>query len=383
MRLTRFQIVGLLMALVSLQTRAVCFVTTAGSSSNTGATWESSFDLPTALTNASCAEVWVAAGVYVPTADGNPAKSFAVRPGTSVVGGFAGTEVERTQRNVAANLTVLSGDVDHNDAGLNGIDSDASQALGNNSYHVLLLDTTVLGSVGADTLIDGFIITGGTGDIHYGGGGLLCFGSSGTTCSPTLSQLFFSGNSAPFAGGAIYNWSGGGTSSPHIVDCTFSGNAAGSGAAIYNGGLGGVSSPIVSNSTFSNNTADFGSAIANAAFGGTTDPMLINLTIVHNFVRDPGLYIGSAIDNEVGETGEGKPVLRNVILWDNPAEISGDTANFTLDHAVIEGATCPSASSSCSDLIADDPRVDALRYNGGPTPTMEAWCRKLGYRFGQ
>ena len=71
----------------------------------------------------------------------------------AVYGGFAGTETARSQRNPAANVTILSGDIDNNDSQTPIITD--SHVTGNttNSYHV------VTGATGAT--LDGFTITAG------------------------------------------------------------------------------------------------------------------------------------------------------------------------------------------------------------------------------
>ncbi|MFO7562202.1 MAG: choice-of-anchor Q domain-containing protein [Enhygromyxa sp.] len=85
--------------------------------------------------------IWVAAGTYHPTADGDRTASFVLRPDVWVYGGFAGTELALEQRDWVANLTTLSGDI--------GVPGDPSD----NSHHIV---------VAADnSRLDGFTITGG------------------------------------------------------------------------------------------------------------------------------------------------------------------------------------------------------------------------------
>ena len=73
----------------------------------------------------------------------------------AVYGGFAGTETARDQRNPAANVTILSGDIDNNDS-QTPIITDLTTVTGNttNSYHVV-----TGGATGAT--LDGFTITAG------------------------------------------------------------------------------------------------------------------------------------------------------------------------------------------------------------------------------
>ncbi|HET7778819.1 MAG TPA: hypothetical protein VFL07_09715, partial [Rudaea sp.] len=105
----------------------VCRVTTAGTIFNDGSSWAVPVSLQQALTASSiCTEIWVKKGVYKPTGANNSA-TFDIASGVEVYGGFAGSETALAQRDPAANLTVLSGDIDNNDTtDANGIDVDAS-----------------------------------------------------------------------------------------------------------------------------------------------------------------------------------------------------------------------------------------------------------------
>ncbi len=98
---------------------------------------------------------------------------------------------------------------------------------------------------GADTVLDGFTITGGYSGV--GGGGMYNDNSS-----PTITNCTFSGNEAS-NGGGMYNFN----SSPTITNCTFTANAADffSGGGMYNDN----SSPTITNCTFIENSTDLGS----------------------------------------------------------------------------------------------------------------------------
>lgn len=182
---------------------ATCRVTVTGAGSNDGTTWANAMTLQTALNSPACDEVWVKAGTYTPTDDGDRAVSFNILPGVEVYGGFAGTESQRDARDPVANLTTLSGD-------LNGDDGPDFANNDENSLHVVLMDGTQGIPITGNTVLDGFTISGGndSGTSDYSGGGLYCDGSgNGNECSPSLSNVTFSGNKA-FVGGAMYNEAG-------------------------------------------------------------------------------------------------------------------------------------------------------------------------------
>ncbi len=100
------------------------------------ADWSNACTLSYAMSIAvSGDELWVASGIYTPTITGDRAATFTLHNGIALYGGFAGTENARNQRNIAANLTILSGDIDHNDSASPA--TNTSQIVGNNSYHVI------------------------------------------------------------------------------------------------------------------------------------------------------------------------------------------------------------------------------------------------------
>jgi hypothetical protein len=70
--------------------------------------------------------------------------TFQMKSGVALYGGFSGTETARNQRDWAANVTILSGDI-----GAEGDNSD-------NSYHVVTANNT-----DASAVLDGFTISGG------------------------------------------------------------------------------------------------------------------------------------------------------------------------------------------------------------------------------
>lgn len=187
------------------------YVKPLASGAATGLSWvDASSDLQ-AMINASSMgdEVWVTAGVYCPTQDPlgslNPVdsrdKTFRLKEGVRVYGGFTGIEITVAARNWTSNLTILSGDL--------GVANTASD----NSYHVVLA-WYPLGSTNTGATLDGFtvqsgnangaswfVLPGSFGNIvrAYGGGIHICNGSP-----TTLRNLKVVGNVASQYGGGIY-----------------------------------------------------------------------------------------------------------------------------------------------------------------------------------
>lgn len=372
----------------------VCRVTPAGSAFNDGSSWAVPVSLQQALTASGiCTEIWVKKGVYKPTGATNET-SFGIAGGVAVYGGFAGSESGRDQRDPAANLTVLSGDIDNNDTvDSNGVDVDASHIVGANSEHVVTISQT-----NSSTVLDGFTVTGGGAANTFTGGGLQCF------CSSRLSRLVFSGNSSAYEGGAIYIENG----SPELSDIVFKGNQADN-----RGGAVSIAIPSqagntiqLSESAFSNNQAISGGALS-VSTGASTTLRLANVTFNDNQAHGGGaMYISSPADQSVttltnvtfsgnqATSGSGGAiysdsapgnefVLRNTILWGDLAPLGqgpeiaykNGTAVATIKYSIVKGS---GGSGSWNGLLGFngggnldvDPQLGALATDRRGTQTM-------------
>jgi len=114
---------------------------------------------------------------------------------------------------------------------------------------------------GPDTVMDGFTITGGTGDITLfgdktarGGGMFVSFSN------PTVTNCIFSANTADHGGGIFAN-----SSTMAMTKCTIVGNSVNAGGNSAGGGMANnKSSPKITNCTFNDNNAQiFGGAMSN------------------------------------------------------------------------------------------------------------------------
>jgi hypothetical protein len=221
--------------------QSVLYVKADAAGSGEGTSWADAYtDLQVALAVAESGnDIWVAAGTYTPGGQDARTATFQLRSEIGIYGGFVGTEVLRSERDPAANLTVLSGDLKGNDLEvLEPADLTSESTRQDNSYHV------VTGS-GADetAVLDGFIITGGNaiGSGHSHGGGMINVWTAASAsrtgeiepANPTLVNCTFYRNSAAVNGGGIYNELG----DPTITDCVFSENHA-NGAPLGQGGGG-------------------------------------------------------------------------------------------------------------------------------------------------
>jgi hypothetical protein len=328
---------------------STCFVDASASGTNTGSTWTNAYtDLQSALlqTGPSCAEIWVAKGVYKPdgASPGNRALSFIVAPGQAVYGGFASGDAW-ADRDPASKVTVLSGDIDSNDTNkdVNGVTPTADDVVGNNAYHVMKMNGTSA-QITSSTVVDGFTLTAGeatgSGDDSRGGG-LLCKGNSGGRCNPVVAHLMIVGNLAGYGGGAFDDGAGG-DASPTVTDVTFKANKAavgsaypaytnGIGGGMYNSGVGGISDPQMTRVTFKGNWANvLGGAMMNdGTAGGESSPSVTDATFDNN---EAGGYAaagsGGAIYSD-GTGGTSVPLLTNVTFSENHAGgVSGGFFGF-------------------------------------------------------
>ena len=239
-----------------------------GATGGNGLSWETAMgDLQDAI-NASEAgdEVWVAAGTYKPVKLINSSvadsRSFIIKDGVSLYGGFSGVENSKEQRTLKANgslydmanETILSGDDDVPDTWERIIvpgttyrysykltsDNDSHiPGTKNNATHVLYQVDVIRNH----TVIDGFTITGGCADTHKtkaSGGGVYAIGNV------SLNACRIVENSAYFVNEAfdpIYALGGGvylnGVGEASVTNCYFARNfttssyTAGMGGALY------------------------------------------------------------------------------------------------------------------------------------------------------
>ena len=285
----------------------LCYVDPGAIDSNTGDSWVDAYtDLQSALADTNCTEIRVAAGTYTPGS--NRTDTFALRDGVSLLGGFAGAEINPDNpgdRNLddPAYTTTLSGEI--GDPLLNT----------DNIYHVVTGE-----GVGIYTTLDGFTITGGNANAasdDYGGGLHLSEGS------PVITNVIFDNNRASAGGGmgALDQ------SNPSLSNVTFINNGAGTGGAIYSANL---SNPVLTDVKFEHNLGSSGGAITNLG----TSLTLTNVTFIGNRAYNEG----GGIFNNNGLTG-GTMTVTNALFVGNTAEYGGGVYNANGSNPTITNAT--------------------------------------------
>ena len=273
------------------------YVHDSATGANNGSSWTNAYtDLQSALGAASAGdEIWVASGIYKPTATTSRSATFQLSNGVAVYGGFDGTETMLGERDWAMNICILSGDI-----GSAGVDTD-------NSYHV------VTGSYTNSTaILDGFKIVDGRADLlpdHDGGG---MYNDSG---SPMIRNIIFKDCYAAHYGGGMYNTA----SSPilHFVD--FLDNYSDTdGGGMYNYRF---SNPILRHVTFENNSVyrDGG-----GMYNNNSSPILDVVYFRENSCTVATPALGGGMYN--GESSN--PQLTDVTFKGNDAEHGGGMCNF-------------------------------------------------------
>lgn len=398
----------------------IVYVDAGASGANDGSTWPDAFKiLQDALATAGVrnsdgnaandvTEIWVAAGIYRPAdrtcrvdadcdgpgggvcAAAAPAcvwlspreQTFQLLNGVALYGGFAGGETDRSERDIAANLTVLSGDLSGNDSPIacnqDSPDCDSFGSLcidgscivqannAENSYHV------VTGS-GTDPMavIDGFTLTAGNANGPFGpghdrGGGML-----NVSGNPTVANCELRGNWGN-SGGGVFNDLG----SPAVCHCTFRRNAAQEAGGMYNF-IG--SNPVVTGCTFAENSAAYsGAGMRNV----TSNPAVIGCVFTRNAATGPAASAGA-----IGNVSGSHPMLTDCTFDSNSADAGGGVLNdsgssptvircaFNGDSAVIGGGMLNGNSSNpaVSDCLFSGNLADfggggmANRHNADPT----------------
>jgi len=372
--------------------QTIFYVDDDATGANNGTSWADAFtNLQNALAAADGgAEIWVAEGVYYPDeggtmVNGDRSSTFYLKNGVRIYGGFPNGGASFDERNWTTYLTILSGDIDHNDLNTDGnhIAETSTDIFGDNAFHVVT-------SSGTDNtaLLDGFIITAGKAlsnvSIDNLGGGMYNLGGS-----PSLKNIIFMGNLANGEGGGMYNKQ----SSPILINVSFNNNSAENGGGMYNEFN---SAPTLSNVNFSGNYANRnGGGLCNegdgnlnlitvtfsdnsAISGGGMYNSLckVNLTDC-NFANNSAIYGGGmynygsdvilnkvTFSNNTAEAFGGgldnnhsSPMLSEIIFSNNSASMGGGLSNFqssptllnilfTENSADVGGAMCDFKSNS-------------------------------------
>ena len=333
------------------------YVRSSASGANNGTSWTDAYtSLQTALAAAvSTDEIWVAAGTYKPTATADRTISFAMKNGIGIYGGFAGTETMRSQRDPAANVTILSGDI-----GTAGIATD-------NSYHVVTSD----GTVTATGILDGFTVTAGRADgpsdpTDRGGGAYVNGGS------PAFMRCKFTNGYAGNRGGGVRVAAG----SPSFTECAFEGNfgqQAGGGLSASSVGNMQVRSCVFRNNSVGNSTGGGG-------IEATDNTSVVNSVVAQNspngmnFLGGNNSFVNVTVANNASygiALFQNPNSLVNSIVYGNPtaAIFLGISGIVTVSYSDVQGGSAGTGNINANPLFLNAP--SDLRLGSG-SPAVDA-----------
>jgi len=318
---------------------------------NDGSSWADAFQgsqgLQAALAAAvSSDEIWVADGIYTPTAGTNRAIGFALKNGVTLYGSFAGGEASPAERPLfGTSDSVLSGD-------LSGDDDGGSNA--ENSHHVITTTGT-----NATAIIDGFVVTAGNANLSGGnrdrGAGIICTGNVG----PTVRRCRFIANNCTFGGAAGYVNSGG---FPTFTDCTFEDGNGGSFGGAFDVAGGG---PVRwERCLFVGNRAGRGGALEIFSTNGT---VVNNCVFRDNLATSStggggGLWIGSGGNTQVRNC----TIVSNTSTNQNVAGLRNQSAsNVTISNCIFWDNTGPGGTQTPSNQVNNAANVDHSLVMGG------------------
>jgi Metallo-peptidase family M12B Reprolysin-like len=343
---------------------------------NTGDGWTNAMtNLQDAFTLARASgdidEIWIADGIYLPASNGQRGQGFDLISGTSLYGGFVGTEASIDDRVPGAAQTILSGDLNQDDTPdlMNREDNTINTLFLHDEDEQITLDGLIIegGNANFEVNCGGFMFTGG-GMVAYRGDVIInnCEFRNNTALKTAGLQLtnqtkskvsnswihhntavdgVFWGATGFFefegwVGGVELNGLTEGLENQFINNrVEFNSDNDGTSGCYIAGGR-----PIFANNIIANN-------VSNGQYGGGglsvtlgDDIEIINCTIVNNSSPNTFDYRSSGITNSRSQI-----TLINTILWGNSAAGVSDERNqysesgvgvaHSMDNSVVQGWT--------------------------------------------
>lgn len=363
---------------------------------NNGTTWANAFvTVQDGINACGATQVWVAAGTYYPTLDVNSTitanartKTFLMKSGVSVYGGFAGTETLLTQVNPATNVTILSGDFNNDDVVSNANNAATLSISGNteNAYHVVTSNNP-----NAAITLNGCTISGGNTDagnnpyLGIGGGnsdGAGVFSLDGGA-NFTISQCLIKNNTATSFGGGICFRGG----SPTITNCKVFNNIAN----LIGGGIFNTANTTMTNIAVFRNKSSYGggleleynhningiavynnyasfygggiyvfnkstNAIRNAVVYGNTSGNfgagIYNYVSSSNQAWQNASIINNRVYNGAASSSSATPLFTNCIIWG--AGVTNESTNTpTYTNCNVQGVAASGTNISTNPIFKD------------------------------
>ena len=347
-----------------LPSSTIIYVKEDATGNNDGTDWLNAYtDLNTAFSSSIANdEIWIAKGTYNPAVSDRSTSFIINKAGTKVYGGFAGTEVTLSDRDITlintTNATILNGDLNGDD---NAFVSYGNTTRDDNSLRIVSID--------ADNVsIDGITITNGYADGNDSSGqdrfgAALALESGNTVSNFTLKNSVIKNNVAWWAAGLSLNNTLNATT---IIDgCIFEGNLASTAASFYVLPNSAVSSTVqITNCLFNGNRAE-GNGFGRPAFGAPAGFLrafnggsevyayIVNNTYVNNSSSGTGgagqfpLLAVTELPNRITPS---TLVFSNNIIWGNT---SNNIIGFTMLRN-FQNANTPIAGLILSNSVDED-----------------------------
>jgi len=219
---------------------------------------------------------------------------------------------------------------------------------------------------GPSTILDGFTITGGTGnkelysDDETVGGGLLCLHSS-----PTILNCIFVSNTSTYQGGAIFN---GDRSNTVIQNCKIRSNSSERGGGLYNS----RGRPVIRDTEISDNQAGYGGG---GMYNFGSNVRIISCSLKHNRAQYNG---GGVYDYDSGGRVVDTVFTDNIAMFNGNAMYRGyrsatvleEDCRFTMAHDTISGTG--------GYMVARGKQIGACCIGTGCLIVDEQSCNKAG-----
>lgn len=316
----------------------IVYVDANATGTNDGSSWANAYtQLGEAIKNTTVGQIWVAADTYKPVYDRNGniptdgrARTFPLKPGLSLYGGFAGTETSLAARDWGTNQTILDGDLLGNDdysLPLNQILMHPTR-LDDNAYHIL--DGLTSNPDGA--VVDGFFVRNsnsqGPGADNGAGGGIIVQAINASV-TVTVNNCFFQRNASTRAGAGVLFCQPGtaSTLTANFENCAFTGNAGG-----YDPNYGDT----------------YTSGFHIVAFNGTTTANFTNCTATGNDAQREGFFRRW--------NGQVNLNIKNLVMWGNVnggIYEAGSGGSTTINYTDFEGGASGTGNIDTNPLFND------------------------------
>ncbi|WP_375239039.1 choice-of-anchor Q domain-containing protein [Aurantibacter sp.] len=334
------------------------------------------------LAGTTTTDIWVAAGTYKPSSSARSTSFNLLVDNLQVIGGFDGTETSISQRNIAANPTILSGDLNGDDAG------HGTGTRGDNSYHVLQINAN-------NIVLDGLSIekghANGSSTNAYGGGLLISstaenskfkncefnsnFGLTGgairvyhnVNTSTVFENCVFNDNYSRYGSGLYFLLNNNRTATLDLVNCLFTNNRSydvdtsnkgytGSSVWARANGTGSNLTTTITNCTFANNT-DIGTQSGVAERGTLSLARRTDGSSTHN----------ATINNSIFYNNEGAGGITTLAVNKGHVSMPNLTVvNNSIDEDAFSNLTYLTNTSNLDPLFTDVLNNDFTLQTGSP-----------------